>query len=522
MAAAPENATTGGRSMTGGSDPSDPGPPEPELPPDVRSAHGDPNDGLWSPARRRLTIGLVLTITLVAFESLAVSTIMPIVSRDLQGIDLYGWVFSAFFLGSLVGIVVVGGLIDRGRLVRPFVAGLGLFAIGLLIDGTAPAMPVLVAGRLLQGLGGGAIAPTAYVAIGRSLPEPLRPRMFATMSTAWVLPGVVGPALAGAVGEHLGWRLVFIALLPIIGVAMALTIPALRAVPAAASAPAAVQGGVSAPRRVPFALVLAAGAGLLLAGLTSDSIVAVVVLVPVGLLLGVPAFARLTPAGTVRAARGLPAAVLLRGLLTFTFFGADAYVPFALQDWRGVSPAISGLALTSATVAWTAGAWLQARWMDRWGAPALIRVGLVVVFAGVASTALVLEPDVPVAIAVVTWGVAGFGMGMAYSPLVLLVLRDAVPGAEGAATSGLQLSDVLGTALGTGAAGAIVAAGARIGAETWVGVAGAFGLAAAVGLVGTLVARRLRAESGSGGPSRQARLRSGEGRVKTSASAAMD
>src|SRR5438552_10933769 len=103
-------------------------------------------DGLWSPARRALTVGLVLTITLVAFEALAVSTIMPVVAKELGGFDLYGWVFSAFFLGNLIGIVVVGLLIDRGSLVRPFVAGLTLFGVGLAIGGLTPQMLVLVGG----------------------------------------------------------------------------------------------------------------------------------------------------------------------------------------------------------------------------------------------------------------------------------------------------------------------------------------------------------------------------------------
>src|SRR6266542_1474539 len=142
-------------------------------------------DGLWSPRRRALTIGLVLTITLVAFEALAISTVMPVVAAELGGLDLYGWVFSAFFLGNLVGIVVVGGLIDRGGLIRPFVTGLTLFGVGLLIGGLAPTMPILVVGRLLQGFGAGSIAPTPYVAIGRSLPEELRARIFATPPTAW-------------------------------------------------------------------------------------------------------------------------------------------------------------------------------------------------------------------------------------------------------------------------------------------------------------------------------------------------
>ena len=100
-------------------------------------------------------------------------------------------------LGSLIGIVVVGGLIDRRGLGRPFAAGLGLFAIGLLVGGLAPSMEVLVGARFVQGLGAGTIPPIAYVAIGRSLPDRLRPRMFATLSTAWVLPGVLGPAVAG-------------------------------------------------------------------------------------------------------------------------------------------------------------------------------------------------------------------------------------------------------------------------------------------------------------------------------------
>src|SRR3954468_557003 len=98
--------------------------------------------GLWSPARRPLTLGLVLTITLVAAEALAISTAMPIVARELGGLELYGLVFSAFFMGSMFGIVVVAGLIDRIGVVKPFVLGLVLFGIGLTIGGLTPSMPI--------------------------------------------------------------------------------------------------------------------------------------------------------------------------------------------------------------------------------------------------------------------------------------------------------------------------------------------------------------------------------------------
>ena len=244
-----------------------------------------------------MTIGLVMTITLVAAEALAVGTVLPIVARELGQLELYGWVFSAFFLGNLIGIVVTGGLLDRMPVVRPFAAGLGLFALGLLIGGLAPAMPVLVAGRFIQGLGAGAVPPTAYVAIGRTLPEALRPRMFAIMSTAWVVPGVIGPALAAAVGQGPGWRWVFLGLLPLLAVAGGLALSALRHVPDAD--PATRSAGRSDGHRLRDALLAAAGAGVLVASLTVAEAIPLLVGSAIGLLLLVPAFRRLTPRGTL-------------------------------------------------------------------------------------------------------------------------------------------------------------------------------------------------------------------------------
>src|SRR6201996_6684994 len=94
--------------------------------------------GIWAPAQRPLTVGLVLAVTFVAFEALAVATILPVVGRELGDIRLYGWVFSAFLLASLVGIVLAGALADRVPLGRPMLAGLALFALGLVIGGGAP------------------------------------------------------------------------------------------------------------------------------------------------------------------------------------------------------------------------------------------------------------------------------------------------------------------------------------------------------------------------------------------------
>jgi MFS family permease len=228
------------------------------------------------------------------------------------------------------------------------------------------------------------------------------------------------------------------------------------------------------------------------AGLTDARLVPGLPLVAIGIAIGFPAFRRLTPAGTLRAARGLPSAVLLRGVLTFAFFAADAYVALALQDWRGTSAIESGVVLTAATLSWTAGAWTQARWIGRIGAARFVRLGFATVAVGMIGFGAILSPSVPIAVGVVAWAVAGLGMGFSYSPLSLLVLRDAPPESQGAATAGLQLSDVLGTALGTGVGGAFIALAHRQGAELWVGLAWAFGAGAAAAVAGFTLAGRLR------------------------------
>src|SRR5580693_1413145 len=441
--------------------------------------------GLWAPQYRALVTGLVLTITFIASEALAVVTVMPIVARQLGGLDLYGWVFSAFMLASVVGIVVAGREADRRGPAIPYVIGLVLFAAGLLIAGLAPAMPVLVVGRALQGLGAGAVPAVAYVSIGRCLPERLRPRMMAVLSTAWVAPGIAGPAASVAVAHLFGWRWVFLGLVPVVAITGSLAIPSLFRLgpgvtpspatadadacpgPAAEPGPAPVGSGPAAdPSAAPAAptpavehriidgVGTAAGAGLLLAGLTAltASPLLGVLLVLAGAALGFPLLRRLLPAGTMRARRGLPATILSRGVLTFAFFGADAYVTLTITTVRHNSPALAGLAVTGSTLGWTAGAWIQARLSERWSARPglrrdLVRVGLVIVLAGQAVMALVLLPSVPVAAGIAAWTAAGFGIGLAYAPISLLMLQEAPPGREGWASASLSLTDTLGTAV---------------------------------------------------------------------------
>jgi len=460
--------------------------------PESLAAHRAPtppgDDRLWSAERRPLTLGLVLTITLVAAEALAVSTAMPIVARELGGLELYGLVFSSFVASSLVGIVFAGLLIDRRGVVTPFAIGLVLFAIGLTIAGAAVSMPMLIVGRLIQGLGGGAIPPIAYVAIGRSLPQHLRPRMFATLSTAWILPGVFGPGIAGVVAEAFSWRLIFFGLLPVLLVSGAL---AYRGLSTLGQPPVTAASGSTASRVRNGVLV---GAGVILAttGLQAESPALIVGLGLPGLALAGWAFLRLAPSGTLRAARGYPTAVLLRGFLTFAFFCVDAYVALLLVEVRGWTAAEAGIALTAATLSWTGGSWVQARLSSRFAHERFVMVGFPIVAASLAGMGLILVPAVPAWLSVPIFAVAGFGMGITYSQFALIVLRDVPHDAQGEVTAGLTLSDSLGTALGLTVSGAFVAAGVRAGAGPVPGLAAAIAVGAGVAAFGWLLAPRLR------------------------------
>ena len=456
---------------------------------------------LFAPGLRGLTAGLVSTITLVALESLAIGTVMPIVARELGDLELYGWVYSAFFLGNLIGIVVSGGALDRLPLHRPFAIGLGLFAAGLLVGGLAPTMPVLVGARFIQGLGGGAVGPTAYVAIGRCLPDRLQPRMFAMLSTAWVVPGLIGPSVAALVGQGPGWRWVFLGLLPLLAVAGGLAVSALRHVPAADPSGAEAEESRATVRRLPNALLSAAGAGLLVAALTAAEPLLALGGSVLGLALLLPAFRRLTPAGTLVLAAGVPAAVLLRGVLTFAFFSGDAYVPLLLQTWRATPATLTGIVFTATTLAWTAGTWLQARRIDRVGPRRFLALGFGCVALGILLSLPVMVPGVPPEIVIATWSLAGVGMGLAYSALTLVVLRDAPKAEQGAASSALQLADILGTALGTGVAGAITALGERSGGDGlgW-GLALVFGMSVMTSAAGLVGSRRIRSTAPATGP----------------------
>lgn len=442
--------------------------PPPASPRTDRSARPSAaREGPWDPPRRLLTIGLLLLVAATAFEALAVATIMPATAADLGGLGLYGWAFSAFLLANLVGIVTAGSISDLRGPLLPFTLGVVVLTLGLILGGVASSMEVLILARVLQGFAGGCVSAVAYVAIGRAYPADARPKMLALLSSAWVVPGLIGPAISGIITDQLGWRWVFLALVPLPPLAAAMALPGLRRIGAG-------QAVASTVVRIRYAAQLAIGAGLLLAGLgwrdrlllerpfslpvsvDLPAPLTAVALAVAGALIALPAMRYLLPPGTLRAAPGLPAAVAAMALLNLAFFGVDAFVPLALVELRGQSILFASLALTGATISWTIGSWVQARYAATSSRRRLIQLGMIILAAGCGLFLPVLAPSVPVALGPVSWTVAGLGMGIAYATLALVVLETAPPGQEGAASASLQLATVLGGGLGTGIGGALV------------------------------------------------------------------
>jgi MFS family permease len=395
---------------------------------------------------------------------MAVGTIMPAVARELNGLDDYGWAFSAFMLSSLIGAIAAGQASDRGDTGRPAALGFVAFSLGLLVSGTAPAWDVLLLGRTLQGFGGGCLGAVAYVVLARGYPARLRPRMLALLSSAWIMPSLLGPAVAGQVAEHASWRLVFIGILAAMPVGAWMLLPIVSRLPAPSVA-------LPTSGRVAVSVRLAAGTALILlaAGqevpplpwllpVASTALVAVT-----GIVLAAPALTQLLPAGTLSARVGMPSAVALRALLAFGFFGSSALIPLGLSAERDLSPSLIGLSLTAGALAWVAGTWLQDRAEARSNRSVphrAVRVaaGLVLIVSGASGVAtVIIAPALPIEFATAAWAISGLGMGLAYPATTLTALGAAEPGQEGFASAALQVAETIGIAAGAGAAGALVA-----------------------------------------------------------------
>ncbi|WP_246609622.1 MFS transporter [Nonomuraea rhizosphaerae] len=398
--------------------------------------------------RGTLTAGLVALVSLVAFEYMAVAIAMPTVARELNGLDLYGLAFSGAMAASVVGTVLGGRWADLRGPGAPLWTGVAGFAGGLLVAGLAPSMEVLIAGRLLQGFGGALASVALYVVVARAYPEKLHPKIFSLFATAWVVPSMVGPPLVGVIVETLGWRWVFL-LVPILTAISALVL--LRGL---SGNPVSGGQGEPAPglmRKVTWAAVTAVGAGLMQYG--SDGRLPLLL---AGLLVLALALPRLLPSGTLRAAKGLPAVVGLRGLTAGAFFAAEVIIPLMLIEERGLSTLTAGLALMGGSLTWSFASWLQGR--EVFSRMTNLRLGSAMIALGILLMGTVAFTAVPIAVAYPSWIVTGFGMGLVYPTLSVLTLELSAPGEQGVNSSGLQLGEAVFSVVSVAVTAALFAA----------------------------------------------------------------
>ena len=396
--------------------------------------------GIWQSRYVWVTVGAVALIFLAATQALAVTTVMPVVSDDLDGHALYAVAFAGTLATSVIGMVAVGAWCDRGGVLAPLTTAVVLFVIGLVIAGLATSMPVLVAGRLVQGLGTGGQTVALYVVVARVYPASLHGKVFAAFSAAWVVPSLIGPFLAGAVAEFLHWRWVFLGVAALTVIAFAMVVLRLHGLPLHTDDPATGRIG---PR---MACAVAVAAGALALSLAGELGAYAWVVVAASAVVIALASRPLLPAGTLLARRGLPSVVLMRGLIAGALFGAEIYVHYLLIDHYDFSPTWAGLGLTAGAIAWAAGADVQGRIGDRLGNARITLIGTALLTTSTLLAGATALFDLHPAVIIVGWAFAGAGMGLMYPRLTVLTLAYSTPQNQGFNSSALSISDSVGAA----------------------------------------------------------------------------
>lgn len=432
------------------------------------------------------TVGACALVFLSAFESLAVTTIMPLVSRDLDGAALYALAFAGPLATGVMGMVGAGNWSDRRGPAAPLYSSVALFVLGLLIAGTAGSMEILVVGRLVQGLGGGAMTVALYVLVARVYPPALHPKIFAAFAASWVVPSLVGPFAAGVVAQLSSWHWVFLGVVGLVVPALLMVVPAVRGMD---SEPPADP--------VPWAfgrMGWAALAAVAVLGLNLSAEVPGVggVIAAVALVLALVALRPLVPQGTLTARRGLPSVILVRGLASAAFFGAEVYLPYLLTERYVFTPTFAGLTLTGAALAWAGASAIQGRLGSRLADDLAIKIGASLVLVAILSTLATAAFALPAAVAIVGWILAGGGMGLMYPRLSVMTLALSTPQNQGFNSAAMSISDSLGGALSLAATGLVFAA-----FTTTNSFAGVFALTAVIAVVGVVMAPRVAARPGS-------------------------
>jgi MFS family permease len=444
--------------------------------------------GIFSRQYLWTTVGANALIFLGAFEAMAVTTIMPTISRDLDGEQLYSVAFSGMLAASVIGMVVSGRWADRVGPIRPLITAAIVFVVGLLLSGIALDMYTFIGGRILQGLGAGAINVALYVMVARIYPAGLHPKIFGAFAAAWVLPSLVGPPVAGLVADGFGWHWVFYGVAALLVLSALTIIPALKQLHATGNEPGEANGS---RWTLLWAVVVSVAIVAISIGGESGGAFAWL-LAAAAFVVVVIALRPLVPRGTLVVRRGLPATVLLRGLVAAAFFSTEVYLPYLLQDRYGLPTWLAGLILTIGALAWAGASAVQGRLSEHIPHSAVMRVGTLMLTAGLAVQLINAWLLLPVPVAAVGWLVAAAGMGLVFPRISTLVLGYSTERDQGFNSAAVSITDAAGGASAIAFAGLLFTAFGAAGG----GFGAALALSAAIAIAAVPVAFRVQERVG--------------------------
>jgi MFS family permease len=441
-----------------------------------------------------LVLGVIGLVTLGAFENRAVGTALPTMVREFDALGSFGLANAAPNASYLISLAIAGLWSDRRGPIPTLRTGAIAFMLAQLLVGTATAMPMVIAGRLLSGLAEGLLDVSLMVLVARTLPAVLRPKMFSLFAAMWILPSVLGPLLTGLVTEQFGWRWVFLGAVVLLVPSWMLLGPAMRLTmrtPAPERSTEDLAELEAWRSALPWAL--AASIALFSMTLAGDHLAAHPVIgavaIPVALVVLALAAVRVMPKGTFVARRGFPAVVAVRGLGGAAFAGVGAYLPLLLTLQHHFSPSRAGVTLSITGVSWAFGSWLQGRehGIERVN---VLRSGLALMTGGLAVTSLLAWTDATSWFGLIGWAVAGVGMGLSSSSLSVLTLDLSDHGNSGRNSSAAQMAGTMSIATALAVSGTLLALNAS-NPQPWV-----FGTiitaGAAIALLGLLTAGRVR------------------------------
>jgi MFS family permease len=424
-------------------------------------------------SRRALVVGLMLCVVAVAFEAIAVVTAMPAAADDLGDLGLYAWAFTAFMIAQVFAIVAAGQMSDARGPKRPMVIGFALFAVGLVISGSAPTMPILMVGRFVQGLGGGAMNLAVMVLIARLFDAKERAVLMTAMAFAWMAPAFVGPPIAAWLTNAFSWHWVFFSVLPVMAAGGLLILgPLLR------TELQPLENAVGGIPKLSPALLVSAGwvasgaaclqvAGQLLGASDGNHLPADprlgwwvllwVLAAAVLLRFGLPP---LLPSNYRLGGGGLAANINVRMLAAGSFFGSETFLTLVLVRSEGLDLTSAGLTLTVGSVGWALGSWAQSRAWLGLRRDQIIIVGTAICATGLAAVtaAAWLPGHGLIWLLILGWTVGGLGMGLQMASTSLVVMELSTESELGRNTSSLQVAEALGNAVVAGLAGTIFAA----------------------------------------------------------------